>query len=59
MINGSIESSLVTQWIKDPTLSLWSRFNPWPWNFYMMKAWPKEKQYARINDILLANIRKY
>ena len=52
-------SFLVAQWIKDPTLSLWSQFNSWPKNFYMLKAWPKEKQYARINDILLANDRKY
>ena len=42
-------SSLVTQWMKDPVLSmlwlqslLWRRFDPWPRNFHMMQVRPKK-----------------
>jgi len=43
--------SLVVKWVKDLTLSLqqlgsllWHEFNPWPGNFYMPWAQPKEKR---------------
>ena len=44
-------SALVAQQIKDLALSLpwlwsllWLRFDPWPRNFYMPWAWPKNKK---------------
>ena len=44
----SLRSSLVTQQIKGPALSLlwlglllWHGFDPWPWNFYIPPVWPK------------------
>ena len=47
---GSYQSSLLAQWAKDLALSLlwhglllWLKFNPWPGNFHMPWAWPKNK----------------
>ena len=44
--------SLVTQWVKDPALSLqrlgsllWCGLDPWPGNFHMPWAQPKYKKY--------------
>ena len=43
-------SSLVVQQVKDQVLSLqrlwslpWRGFDPWPGNFHMLQAWPKER----------------
>ena len=43
-------SSLVAQWVKEQPSSLlwfwsllWHRFDPWPGNFGMPRAWPKTK----------------
>ena len=33
----------MVQWVKDLSLSLQCRFNPWPWNLYMLGALPKKK----------------
>ena len=40
----------MTYWVKDLALSLqwlillmWRGFDPWPRNFHMLQAWPKEK----------------
>ena len=45
------QNSLVAQWVKDPALSLqkpesllWYRFDPWPGNFHMLRAWQKKKK---------------
>ena len=33
----------MAQWVKDLVLSLlWRRFDPWPRNFHMSRAWPKK-----------------
>ena len=47
-------SSLVAHWMKHPMLSLlwlesqlWSWFSPWPWNFCMHQALPKQTQKAK------------
>ena len=48
----NLRSSLVVQWVKDPTLSLqwlgsllWQHvFSPWPRNFHMSQAWLKRKK---------------
>ena len=53
----SCRSCLVVQWLKDPTaLSLqplgWLprlRFDPWPGNFHMLRAWPKQKTNKQKN----------
>ena len=44
-------SSMVAQWVKDPTLPLlwlrsllWHRFDSWPWNFCMLQGWPKQNK---------------
>lgn len=38
-----MQSSLVAQRVEDLVLSLlWHGFDPWPWNFYMLQAWPKQ-----------------
>ena len=41
----------MVQWVKDLALSvqqlgllLWLGFDPWPRNFYMPWAWPKQKK---------------
>ena len=46
----TIWHSLVVQQVKDPMLSLqqlglllWHGFNPWPWNFHVLQAQPKNK----------------
>ena len=36
--NGEFPGGLA---VKDPPLSLWLGFNPWPGNFCMLQAWPK------------------
>ena len=47
-------SSLVDQQVKDPTsllwlwLQLWLGFDPWPGNFCMPWAWPKNKNKKRM-----------
>ena len=55
-------SSLVTQWVKDPALSLlWRGFDPWPGNFLMPWVWPKKKKnkyrYINIKTISSKHIR--
>ena len=42
----------MTQWVKDPALSLlwlelllWYGFSPWPGSFYAPQTWPKKKQF--------------
>ena len=45
---------LMARCIKNPGLSfswlrllLWCKFDPWPWNFHMLQAWPKRKKEKR------------
>ena len=47
---------------KDPALSvqhfwslLWRGFDPWPGNFHMLQAWPKQN----VNDMSLRRTNKY
>ena len=43
-MEGCSQSSLVTQWVKDPALSLlWLGFDAWPGNFHMPQVWPKKQ----------------
>ena len=59
----------MTQWIKDPALSLlwlrsllWHRLDPWPGNFHMLQAQPnkeKDEQKKKNNESLLYQILKY
>ena len=52
LTNGQIDrfkncpgSSLVPQWVKDPSLSLlWLGFHPWPGDFCMPWVPPKKKK---------------
>ena len=46
--NILLGSSLVARWVKDPELSLlWLRFHPWPGNFLMPWAQPKQKAKSK------------
>ena len=54
--NKKYWSSLLTQQVKDPALSLqwlrsllWRGFDPWPRNFRMPQAWPKQISYHLIS----------
>jgi len=49
--------SLVVQQVKDPALpQLWSRlqlrlgFDPWPGNFHMLWAWPKQRNTQNTSE---------
>ena len=40
-------SLVAQQQVKRPELSLlWYGFDPWPWNFDLLQAWPKQKTTA-------------
>ena len=45
--------SLVVQWVKDLVslqqlrLLLWHRFDQWPGNFFMLRAWPNNKNIKK------------
>ena len=47
--NRQVVCFLVAQLVKDPAMSLWPGLllchglDPWPGNFHMLKAWPKNK----------------
>ena len=48
----------MTQWVKDPALSLqwlgpllWRMFNPWPRNFHMPQAQPGKKKKVSLGRI--------
>ena len=47
----------MVQQVKDPVLSLlWlglllCGFNPWPWNFHMLWAWPKRKKQQFVVEV--------
>ena len=50
----------MTQWVKDPALSLqwlgpllWRMFNPWPRNFHMPQAQPGKKKKSVWEEYLL------
>ena len=52
-------SSLVVEWVKGPALSLkrlglllWHGFYPWPGNFHMLWAWPKNEIILREGEII-------
>lgn len=60
----SYSSSLVTQWAKIPALSLlylefllWPWSDPWPRNFYMLRAWPKKLSTSLYRKEVNCNIR--
>ena len=49
-----VGSALVAQWIKIccchcSCLSLWHRFNPWPWKFWMLQEWQNKTKQNKTN----------
>ena len=45
-IPGKTGVLCVAQLVKDLALSLlWHRFDPWPGNFPMLRAWPKRNKF--------------
>ena len=50
----------MAQWVKDPALSLLCLgFSPWPWNFHMLRPWPKKMRSTKAKTNALKKITKY